>query len=82
MARERTLHAMRMGEDLPPEEPRALTESPSPGLGLRALRAVGFAQDLRCLGVEPAKRLRLNSIGQGADEKLSACVTSQITTPQ
>ena len=74
-------HLMRFAVPLS-EEFRASAEPASLGLRSRAVRVVGFPQELQRLGVKAAERLRLNSIGHGADEELAAPMARRITAPQ
>ena len=51
------------------------------GFGRAPFDLVGFAQELQRLGVEAAERLRLNSIGHGADEELAASMARRFGAP-
>ena len=61
---------------------RALAEPGCPWHRSRAVGLVGFPQKLYRLGVEAAKRLCRNSIGNSPDKELTASMARRFTAPQ
>jgi hypothetical protein len=61
---------------------RSFAETGCPCLRSRAVGLVGLPQKPQRPGVEAAKRLRLNSIGDGADEELAASMARRFFAPE
>ena len=72
-----------MGFAVPfPEELRAFAQPGPLGLRSGAVRPIGLAQELQCLGIEAAEGLHLNPIGHGADEEFAARLSGWLGSPE